>query len=639
MRRLVQFLVLAALCVAAFSNASEHAFQLDSGHVVVSNPTIRDLGNIPSFFVDARTSSSLSSNLEYRPVLQITHALNYRLFGLAMPGWHATQMLLHLLCAFGLVLFGEELLRSCRPDAPPSLLDHAPFVAAAVHVAHPITAGVVCYQSARSSLLTATFLLPSFALYLRALRGEARLASRPLAALLYGLALFTKVEAIGGLAVYFMLEVLDQAGPEGERPGLFASIARAANGGTLRRLAPFLGASVVYFGFRNHALRGMDASRRQAADVTALDYLRTQVVVWWRYVAKWFAPVGLVADYQGYPIRRSFLDPVFLLALAGWGLVVPALVAEWGRRPWLALLAVSALALLSPTSSVVPLAEPLNEHRPYLPVALLSLTWISVALGRLGGYVAEVPRRRVAFGLAALVGMAALVLGTRARNEVYLTEEAYWKDVLSKAPSARSHVNYGLALLRRNAAEEAHQHFETSARLAPRWHIPRVNLALSYWRRGDLARARTELDLAVTFDVYSGTALTYRGEFLLAQKEYPAARADLEAALGKSVEYARLHRGLATALAGLGEPAEAYAQLKLALARDRAGTLAGIVKILAPFFERAELAAPGLEFLDLLVEDLPGEWWVHQNIAELARRVGDTARSTAAAAKAAELKG
>jgi hypothetical protein len=53
--------------VAAYSNHFSNPFELDDIHTIVRNESIRDLRNIPRFFADASTFSTLPANQTYRP--------------------------------------------------------------------------------------------------------------------------------------------------------------------------------------------------------------------------------------------------------------------------------------------------------------------------------------------------------------------------------------------------------------------------------------------------------------------------------------------------------------------------------------------------------------------------------------------
>src|SRR5205823_1690043 len=164
-----------------------------------------------------------------------------------------------------------------------------------VFALHPTASGVVNYLSARSSLLTAAFLLPSMLLYM-APQGEQRSTRTPwLAALLFTLALFSKVEAVGCLAVYFLFEVWQTAIARGHRGHFFSDLGHALNRQTLRRLGPFLAVTVAYFIIRHQLMAPFQLGPASSpVGVSSYQYFLTQTVVWWEYVLKWFAPVHLV---------------------------------------------------------------------------------------------------------------------------------------------------------------------------------------------------------------------------------------------------------------------------------------------------------------------------------------------------------
>jgi hypothetical protein len=72
-------LVLAIL--AAYSNHFENGFQFDDTHTVVQNASIRSLANLPRFFSDASTFSTIPSAWSYRPLVTASLALDYALGG------------------------------------------------------------------------------------------------------------------------------------------------------------------------------------------------------------------------------------------------------------------------------------------------------------------------------------------------------------------------------------------------------------------------------------------------------------------------------------------------------------------------------------------------------------------------------
>src|ERR1043165_9920373 len=80
---------------AAYSDSFQNAFNFDDVHVVQQNSFIWDLANIPRFFTDAGTFSSLPQNATYRPLVSTSLAIDYAMaHGLTPVVFHVTQLTL-----------------------------------------------------------------------------------------------------------------------------------------------------------------------------------------------------------------------------------------------------------------------------------------------------------------------------------------------------------------------------------------------------------------------------------------------------------------------------------------------------------------------------------------------------------------
>src|SRR5881397_1680095 len=86
------------LIIAAYANSLHNSFHFDDAHVIASNIYIRSLHNVPLFFKDAHTFSSLPQNSTYRPLVTLSLALDYaRVRGQARGAldpypYHVTQI-------------------------------------------------------------------------------------------------------------------------------------------------------------------------------------------------------------------------------------------------------------------------------------------------------------------------------------------------------------------------------------------------------------------------------------------------------------------------------------------------------------------------------------------------------------------
>jgi hypothetical protein len=636
--------VLAAAAFAVFANNYRHDYPLDCGHLLLENSYVRSLKFIPQYFLDGRTLTSLPANADYRPVLQATYAINYAISGYDTWSWHLTQILLHLACVLGLYFLCRRILQQFYPDAPPLERTTVPLVPALLFAVHPTTSGVVNYLSARSSLLVAAFLLPSIVLYMRPRHHDSLSTAPVAAAVLYALALFSKIEAIGALPVYLLYDVVQTARRRagnptaGSRGGFLRDIVATLKPATLKSLWIFLAITGIYLACYWRAMVGYHQSARHAADMTSAVYLFTQTTAWWHYVLTWFAPVNLVADNLVYPIFRSLFAPEVLLAIAGWVLVAGLIMWWYPRYAYLAFAVISALAIISPTSSVMPLAEMVNEHRPYLPLALLSLTWtIPASL-----FAFRVGRSHAVARVCAVTGLVVLLTAffvlTFQRNRVFANEESYYGDIVKKAPSSRAYVNYGLTFMRRGQYQDALKYYRLALELAPNWHIIHINLGIVYQQLGNWEQARYHLDRAVQTEQYSAQALVYRGEYFLKRKDYAAALRDFEASIPLSREMFAIYRGIATASAGLGDWRKSVDYAALCRALDPQQTELQVSPISAPFWDRPDRYQAGISFYHEIDRLFPGRWWVAQNIGDLAGKLGDKALADQSFAEARRRK-
>jgi tetratricopeptide (TPR) repeat protein len=623
LRRLA-LLLLTVVSFAVYSNSFDHVFVLDSTHTISENPAIRNLARVPDYFTDAGTFTWLRANVDYRPVLVTTYALNYALSGYEMWSWHAVQIVLHILCAYGLYAFCRIILRRAAPELPATGEHVVALVPALLFAVHPTGAGVVNYLSARSSLLTAVFLLGALLVHARAALRPARARDAWLTALLFGLAIFTKVEAVALLGVLLLFDVWLTALERDEPASFFADLWATLGRKTLARIGPSVLVAGIYFVIRALMMAEYPLAESSGRDgLTPIQSLATQFVAWWFYVKQWFAPVGLVADNAVFPDQLSLFSGPALLAGGCWLALFVFLLTQWKRRPHLLFLALSALALISPTSSILALSERVNEHRPYLPRAIFSMVWvIPIALAVRARFLLRPARAAVALvAFGALIGVLASM--TFVRNQVFASPEAYWLDVVEKAPAFRSHNNYALTLMARGDYVGAKPHIEKSLGFSPTWHIAHINMGIIQDRLGDPAKARQHFDLAVANDIFSGNGLTHRGRFLLKQQEFEAARADFQASIDAgSLDAYRNNKGLAEAYAGLGEPEKSFEATKVCLDLDWQQTQPAILAIVQPYFEQDGLEEAGYRYFELLREVQPDTWWVHRNLSTLAYRLG-----------------
>src|ERR1700736_210450 len=143
-------LLLAAL-VAAYANHFHNSFHFDDAHTILNNAAIRELRNIPLFFRDATTFSSLPSNQSYRPLVSTLLAIDYSLGHGLRPFWfHLSIFALFVALVLLLAFCVHHLLESGELSSRNLWIAAG---AAAWYGLHPANADTVNYIVASSEVI------------------------------------------------------------------------------------------------------------------------------------------------------------------------------------------------------------------------------------------------------------------------------------------------------------------------------------------------------------------------------------------------------------------------------------------------------------------------------------------------------
>src|SRR5437660_3322908 len=423
--------LLLAAHIAAYANHFHNSFHFDDAHTIVNNTSIRELRNIPLFFTDATTFSSLPSNQSYRPLVSTLLAIDVRLGGI-QPFWFHVSIFAFFVALTLLVAFVIYRLLDCAELS--SVNRWIALTAAACYGLHPANADTINYIIASSEVLSTLGVIASFAVYL----AFPRLRRSCLYIVPAAIAILAKPTAAIFAVLFAIYRLLfpDQT-----------IIGRAAR----RRALAYLAGIVPVFlicGATLLFVQHMTPHTWIAGAANARNYLITQPYVALLYLKTFFWPSGLSADYDLNPFTTTddprfwagFAFIVLFTASAIWTAVSKKTrVIGFGLLWFL-------IALLS--TSALPLAEPMNDHRTFFPYIGLV---IAVA-----GAVSLLINRDVRYSLWAKIAATCAVAlflcangyATFQRNKVWKTEETLWHDVVTKSPrNPRGLMNYGNRLM------------------------------------------------------------------------------------------------------------------------------------------------------------------------------------------------
>src|SRR5262245_39928957 len=167
----------AGIALLVFINCLASGWVFDDYVHVLDSPELRSLSNV---FTLLR---------HYRPLRDISYALDFRLWGVSTIGFHFTNVVLHSANAVLVFLLSYRLLGAGNPGGPegpdrstpaarsvrglPQDLQAA-VLAALIFAVHPIQTDSVAYVSGRRDLLFSLFYLAAFGLYLSYCRRRSR---------------------------------------------------------------------------------------------------------------------------------------------------------------------------------------------------------------------------------------------------------------------------------------------------------------------------------------------------------------------------------------------------------------------------------------------------------------------------------
>jgi tetratricopeptide (TPR) repeat protein len=439
-------LAVAALLLVAYSNHFRNGFHFDDSHSIQDNIYVRELKHIPRYFRDATTFSVLPLNQSYRPVLQTTFAIDYWLGG----GYNPLAFQIDTFIWFVLLLVAmASLYLSITRDAWVTL------VAISVYALHPVCAETVNYIVQRGDLLSTLGVVGALVIYVR----------------------WPAQRRTGLYLIPFVLAALVKP-PALVFPALLAAYLALFD--RRARIAPSIAPAVVLTIVLAWWLSHMNPPTATTGASDGARYLWTQPYVAARYFLMFFAPTGLSADNDwslvtGPSDSRTLIGLAFVAALA-W--TTWRLSRADTTRP-VAFGLIWFIITLLPTS-LTPLAEVANDHRMFFPFVGLSLA-VTVAAALV---LARVVSSRSRFAIGA-VSIAVILLAESAavyaRNEVWRTDEALWRDVVEKSPrNGRGWMNYGLTLMSRADYQGATDAFNTALPLTPNYHLLEINMGLAY---------------------------------------------------------------------------------------------------------------------------------------------------------------
>lgn len=435
--------LLAIVACIIYINTLPNQFALDDDLVFKNNKYVQQgLGGIPkiltsdifaSYFEDYQVEQMLSGG-RYRPLSQVTFAIEYEFFGTNPMVGHLINVLLYGLLV---VVMFTTLLRSFRLS--PDIV----FITTLLFAIHPIHTEVVANIKSRDEILSLTFILLSFRYFFRYTdTGKAKY-------LLYG-SLVTFLALLSKEYAYTLLILM---------PIAITTFRNSKNEGKLLpSMLAFLAAAIV-FSMMRYSFVGFEMIEQGEVlnnpyfNASPGEALATQVFVLLKYLLLLFFPHPLTADYS-YPQipYLDFANPMFWVAAIIYiGLTAAGIYYAY-KRHLMGFAIMTYLLFLFPVSNLVISIGATMGERLLFHASLgfcLGIAYLLIQLHH------KFNLNRAVVIAPVLIVVVAASAKTMERNRAwYDTDTLFLTDVKTTTEGIIANANAGDALVKRAFEEK-----------------------------------------------------------------------------------------------------------------------------------------------------------------------------------------
>ena len=344
----------------------------------------------------------------YAPLTIGTLLVDHTLWGMQPSGYHATNVLLHLVNGVLVFLLTRHLTRSASVG----------WLTAALFLVHPVQIETVAWISSRKGLLSASFMLG--ALLVR-LRPDAEAKHDLWYTALLGAALLSKALAVVVPPIVLLYD--------------FIVLRRKFSDALVRQVIPGL-MSLLLLLKTMAAQHSVMGGLRGHLGLGLLEIVAVDAVILWRYIGMMIWPSELCVLYD--PPTSGILGTA-AIAIAGWFAVAAGLWRVRDRHPMLVWSAASFLLLLLPVLNFFRITTLMNDRYLYLPCVLffgVAATSLHRFLAgsietrdRMAGLFAAATRWSVSLGL--VVGA---LIATTQHLPVWRNSFTLWEHAMQHVP-------------------------------------------------------------------------------------------------------------------------------------------------------------------------------------------------------------
>lgn len=413
----IHLVIITAAIFAVYLNSIGGGFVGDDNGFIETNLAIRDLGNIPDFFIASKTLAGYDADwgtIIYRPLRTLSYAFDYALWGLNPAGYHITSIILHALVSITLYFLISRLLK----------IPTVAFLGSLVFALHPVHIEAVAWISSRADLIGMLFLNLTLLAYIR-YRSGGPSAYLALALVLSFIAYLGKETMVSLPAVIVLYDYASQKG-KGIKDLLRSNFVS---------WALFSIVCAAYLVFRFQMTGRMSTTQGWWGGTVASNFLMMAkaTAVYIRLIV---LPVKLNLHYLIKPAYSPF-DPWVLVSLITILFTLSAAVYFHFKNRMAAFFIAWFYAGLVPIANIVPISfSMMAERYIYMPSAgpIIAMCYGFYLLHE------EAARRGRASAKEATAVLIAVLIafsaGVVVRNRVYADEFAFYTAAVEGSPES-----------------------------------------------------------------------------------------------------------------------------------------------------------------------------------------------------------
>ncbi|MDP3764662.1 MAG: tetratricopeptide repeat protein [bacterium] len=467
------FILLSFIGLSLYINSLANPFFWDDNEFFANNSFVQNF-EIKKFFTENATAGGGIIDNYWRPLLLISFALDYKIWGLLPFGFHLTNIFLHIASAFFLFLILQKLFKNYYISLGSSL----------IFLIHPLQTEAVTYTNSRGDSLYTFWFLLSIILYLK-FRSNSKFKFYLLAIFSFLLSLLSKELAVVLPAIILLIETTFLGAEE-------SFLRKTLNSFKKTYLFWLLGA--IYVASRLTFLNFKESVNLLSGENTLfatniLVRLMTFFKIVLNYFGLIFAPFNLHMERLIDPVT-TVLDVRFI---SGFLLVLFWLAISYQLKAKSLVFGFFWFFInLAPTSNIVPINGMLYEHWLYLAQIGIWIPLLSL--------LSQLHNKIIIRNILIITGSIYLIFLsylTILRNKDWSDPISFYKKTLSYGPSLKIYNNLGMELANKGKLEEAVENYKKALEIDSSIFILNYNLGNTLRDLGKNEEAKEQYKLSI----------------------------------------------------------------------------------------------------------------------------------------------